>query len=82
MITSENGTAMIVLVNGIKNKGTLNQNPTNLTNLMIAIPRSSLEQEMMAHIGPLGKLDRLPSKKTSLQQENGRVETGPFFDYF
>ena len=30
---------------------------------------------MKAHIGSLGKLDRLPSKKTCFQQENGRVQT-------
>ena len=31
---------------------------------------------MKAHVGPLGKLDHLPSKKTCFQQKNGRVQTG------
>ena len=38
---------------------------------------SSLDQqELKALIGPLGKLDRLPSKKTCFQQQNGTVQTG------
>ena len=31
---------------------------------------------MKAHIGPLGTLERLPSKKTFFERKNGRVQTG------